>query len=80
MGPTLTVVKATNGKRFGGYASVSWRSVQQYVRDNDAFLFSLDLKKCFKKNQNVQHYMILLIMAQPLENCMIYQLLKLLYL
>ena len=49
MGPTLTVVKATNGKRFGGYASVSWRSMQQYVRDDDAFLFSLDLKKCFKK-------------------------------
>ena len=48
-GPTLTVVKASNGKRFGGYASVSWESRQNYVRDDNAFLFSLDLKKCFKK-------------------------------
>ena len=48
-GPTLTVVKSSNGKRFGGYASVSWENRQQYVRDDNAFLFSLDLKKCFKK-------------------------------
>ena len=48
-GPTLTVIKATNGKRFGGYASVSWLSLNRYVNDDNAFLFSLDSKKCFKK-------------------------------
>ena len=53
-GPTLTVVKSKNGKRFGGFASVSWKSLNRYVTDEKAFLFSLDLKKCFKKQKNPQ--------------------------
>ena len=48
-GLTLTVVKASNGRRFGWYTSVSWKCLQQYVQDDNAFLFSLDSKKCFKK-------------------------------
>ena len=70
-GPTLTVVKSSNGKRFGGYASVSWENRQQYVRDDNAFLFSLDLKKCFKKKLKILLYMITLIMGQLLEKDMI---------
>ena len=43
-GPTLTIIKSDlNGKVFGGYTSVSWRSPSSrtYVKDEEAFLFSL---------------------------------------
>ena len=53
-GPTLTVVKSKNGKRFGGYTSISWKSLNRYIPDEKAFLFSLDLRKCFKKQNNPQ--------------------------
>jgi len=40
-GSTLTVVKATSGYIAGGYASVSWASIGNYVSDSNAFLFTL---------------------------------------
>lgn len=40
--PTLTIIKTTNGDIFGGYAEVSWRSIESYGgHDKNAFLFSL---------------------------------------
>jgi len=35
------VVKATNDYIAGGYASVSWASIGNYVYDSNAFLFTL---------------------------------------
>ena len=69
-GPTLTVIKSKNGKRFGGYASVSWNSLNRFVADENAFIFSLDSKKCFKK-QKKPCSMIIIIMVQHLEKGMI---------
>ncbi|CAF0825844.1 unnamed protein product [Didymodactylos carnosus] len=39
--PTITVIQATNGSLFGGYANVPWSSTDQYVKDSSAFLFTL---------------------------------------
>lgn len=39
-GPTVSVVRAQNGTLAGGYASSAWSSAQNWVRDDDAFLFS----------------------------------------
>ena len=47
-------MKSKNGKRFGGYTSISWKSLNRYIPDEKAFLFSLDLRKCFKKQNNPQ--------------------------
>ena len=43
LGPTITVIQSNVGDYlFGGYASVSWRSIRGYVEDRDgAFLFTL---------------------------------------
>ena len=35
-------MKATTGRICGGYTSKHWKESQKYVRDDDAFVFSLD--------------------------------------
>ena len=41
-GRTLTIAKSTQGRVFGGYASVDWKAkYNDYRHDNKAFLFSL---------------------------------------
>ncbi|CDW73285.1 UNKNOWN [Stylonychia lemnae] len=41
-GPTLSIIKSSTGKVAGGYTSQSWKSVNNYVVDKEAFLFSAD--------------------------------------
>lgn len=44
-GPTLTVYKTSQGKVFGGYTSLSWKSCFYPNRvDHKAFIFSLTNK------------------------------------
>ncbi|KAK3580670.1 hypothetical protein CHS0354_017948 [Potamilus streckersoni] len=40
-GPTVTVLYNTNKTVFGGYTSIAWRSCENYVNDDKAFLFQL---------------------------------------
>ncbi|XP_067047298.1 uncharacterized protein [Acropora muricata] len=40
-GPTVTIVKDTKNNIFGGYTSISWQSLNQFMNDSKAFLFSL---------------------------------------
>ena len=40
-GPSLIVVKATTGRICGGYTSKHWKESRVYIRDDDAFVFSL---------------------------------------
>jgi len=45
--PTITIVMDTNGNKFGGYTTSSWRqpsSGSSYARDTDAFIFNLSKK------------------------------------
>ena len=54
-GPTLTLIKATNNKIFGGFTPLNWKNKGFWIRDlnNQTFLFSLDLKKKYKSiNEN----------------------------
>ena len=41
--PTLAVIKTTNGYSFGGFTTQMWKEGE--VRDNNAFVFSIDKKK-----------------------------------
>ena len=42
-GPTLTIIKATSKRIFGGYTSVNWDSTTSgYKSDSNAYLFSVD--------------------------------------
>lgn len=43
-GPTITIVLSTDGNRFGGYTSLSWKKPNffQYYPDEKAFIFSLN--------------------------------------
>jgi hypothetical protein len=40
-GPTITVIKDTNGNVFGGYTSQSWHSNRSYCSDSSSFVFTL---------------------------------------
>ena len=44
---TLTLVKTKTGNIFGGYASETWNG-NNYKKDDEAFCFSIDLKKVYK--------------------------------
>ncbi len=39
--PTITIIKTTDNFVFGGYTSKAWESNNQYVKDDNAFIFSL---------------------------------------
>ena len=49
-GPTLTLIKTTNNKIFGGFTPLSWKSQGCLIKDlnKQTFIFSLDLKKKYK--------------------------------
>jgi len=40
-GPTITIIKTTDGDVFGGYNSQSWNSNGQFYGDNKSFIFTL---------------------------------------
>ena len=44
-GATVTLIETTKGRRFGGYTSLSWSSLQEWKDDKESFLFSLDNDK-----------------------------------
>ena len=50
-GPTITIIKTTNNKIFGGFTPLNWESSgngeNKYDKSNQTFLFSLDLMKKF---------------------------------
>ena len=52
-GPTIFFAEY-NGFRFGGYTSISWEkpSLTKYIRDDKAFVFSLDNKRKFVSNKD----------------------------
>jgi hypothetical protein len=46
-GPTVVIVKVSNGRLCGGYCSIGWKSSGNYQHDNNSFVFSLDSLKKF---------------------------------
>ena len=55
-GPTLSVIEATNGRRFGGFTKLNWDQSQNYKQnDTDAFIFSLDFMRKYIGNGNENH-------------------------
>ena len=49
---TVTFIKSTNGKRFGGFQSEEWNSRESWINDVSVFLFSLDNHECYYYNNN----------------------------
>lgn len=47
--PTLAIIKTTNGYKFGGYTTQQWKEGK--IKDNNAFVFSIDKKKKYNINQ-----------------------------
>ena len=39
---TLTLIKTTKGRKFGGFVNVKWVSSPKYIKDENAFVFSLE--------------------------------------
>lgn len=56
-GATITIFKSNNNRKFGGYLSKNWESEGKWKKDNNVFLFSIDLKKIYKiKNIKNSYY------------------------
>jgi hypothetical protein len=51
-GPTIIFAKINNGFRFGGFSGISWKSEGGWIKDKDAFLFSLNNKLKFMNNNS----------------------------
>ena len=47
-GSTVVLVETSNGRRFGGFTSLSWKSNNQWVNDPCACIFSFDNHKKYK--------------------------------
>ena len=47
-GSTIVLVETSNGRRFGGFTSLSWKSNDQWVNDPCACVFSFDNHKKYK--------------------------------
>ena len=47
-GSTIVLVETSNGRRFGGFTSLSWKSNDQWVNDPCACIFSFDTHKKYK--------------------------------
>ena len=43
--PTLILIEAEGGGRFGGFTNQTWKGENEYKKDNTAFLFSLDFSE-----------------------------------
>lgn len=54
--PTLTLVKTTSGYRCGGFTITPWDQSGNYKKDNDAFVFSLDLRTKYMSTNNNSIY------------------------
>jgi len=58
-GPTIIVIKSSNGNIFGGYANVPWSTNGSYQFDNKCFLFSAKStsgSKMIKLDNNGPHH------------------------
>lgn len=48
---SLVFIKTKDGKRFGGYTKQSWCGDNEYKKDDEAFVFSLDKNKVYPVTQ-----------------------------
>ena len=51
-GPTISLIKATTGRTFGGFTSQEWDGGSGYKKDPHAYLFSVDNQAIFYVTQN----------------------------
>lgn len=51
-GNTVTFVRSTTNRRFGGFAEQAWNSNGSYFNDAKAFIFSLDESQVYYRNGN----------------------------
>jgi len=52
--PTITLVKTEEGIRFGGYTTKTWNKDQECKQDDEAFLFSINLRKKYEIKKGVE--------------------------
>lgn len=52
--PTITLIKTDNGLRFGGYTTQTWNNDEDCKQDDEAFLFSMNLRKKYEIQKGVE--------------------------
>ena len=52
--PTITLVKTEEGIRFGGYTTQTWNKDEECKQDDEAFLFSINLRKKYEISKGVE--------------------------
>ena len=67
-GPTLCLFKIKDKDiRYGGFASVSWDSNSNENRDENAFIFSINKKKCLNQPIMIALFIVAQVMDHSLE-------------
>ena len=68
-GPSLTLVETSKGYKFGGYTPFSFKSQTgpSPVKDNETFIFSLNLMKKFIKKKKNLWFFLIQIMVHALD-------------
>ena len=58
-GPLLTLIKTRKDILCGGFSSIDWKNSGDFTSDKKCFIFSLKLRKVYKrKNDNYNLYML----------------------
>ena len=52
--PTITLIKTDNGLIFGGYTTQTWNNDEDCKQDDEAFLFSMNLRKKYEIQKGVE--------------------------
>jgi len=54
--PTLTIIQSDNNYIFGGYTKLKWDKSNKWKKDNEPFIFSINLNKCYYIKDNYSIY------------------------
>ena len=52
--PTITLIKTDDGIRFGGYTTQTWNNNEECKQDDEAFLFSINLRRKYEIEKGVE--------------------------
>ena len=55
-GKTVTIIETNEGKKFGGFTNENWDKSSEYKKNEKDFVFSLNLNKIYKLNDNASIY------------------------
>ena len=51
---TLTIIQTTKGLKFGVFLEIPFKNTNQYIKDDNCFIFSLTLRKIYNSKKGIE--------------------------